>query len=238
MNNILIGICEKSDADTELLVQYLRLIESSFAMHFEIHIYTKGIDLLNAYRPVYDILFLNLPMPDIDSEVLVSQIRQRDSFVHIILISESCDFFRLGFEYDARNYFNKPLWYFKILNEIKRCLFDERILTRPNLWLSNQQGEFKLYLHKLRYIETSNRQLEFHYGNELFFHNGKLADFDHQLTEQNFFRCNNSYIVNVNYIEKIVKDINRYTIHLVTGEEIPLSRNKKRKLKEIINSLN
>ena len=234
MNNILIGICESSDSDKELLIQYLRLIEVSFGMNFDIHIYSNGKDLLNNFRPVYDIFFITLPSQDIDAETLISSIRQKDSLAHIILLSESLDFFRLGFEYNVANYFNKPLWYFKILNELKKYLSDEQILKRSYLWLSTQQGEYKLYLHKLRFIETGNRQLELHYGSELFFYNGKLSDFDNQLTGKNFFRCNNSYIVNINYIEKIEKDINRYLIHLVTGEKIPLSRNKKKELKELL----
>lgn len=238
MNEVLIGICEESASDTDLLVQYLKIIEVSLSMRFDIQTFSTGTELLNVYQPVYDILFLDLPMSDIDAETLISQIRQKDSLVHIILRSESCNFFRLGFEYKAANYFIKPLWYFKILNELKRCLSDERNFAKPYLWLSNQHGEYKLYLHKLRFIETSSRQLELHYENELFFYNGKLSDFDSQLAGQNFFRCNNSYIVNVNYIEKIEKDINRYTIYLVTGEKIPLSRNKKKELKELISSLN
>lgn len=237
MTNILIGICDDSENDTELLIQYLKIIETALAMHFEICTYSNGNDLLNVYHPVYDILFINLPMPDIDSETLISRIRHQDPLVHIMILSKTYDFFPLGFEYNIKNYFKKPLWYFKLLNEFKKYLYDDQILKRPYLWISNQHGDFKLYLHRLRYIETSGRLLTFHYGNEFFFHNSKLSDFEIKLNGCNFFRCNNSYIVNVDYIEKIIKDINRYSILLITGEKIPLSRHKKKQLKEILNSM-
>ena len=42
---------------------------------------------------------------------------------------------------------------------------------------------------------------------------------------------------NVDYIERVQKDINRYIIHLVTGEQILLSRNKRRELMEILDPL-
>ncbi len=234
MNDILIGICEKTPSDMDLLVQYLKIIETSLGMHFNIQTFSQGTELLNVYQPIYDILFLNLPMADIDAETFILQIRQKDSFVHIILLSESNDYFQIGFEYSASNVFKKPLSFFKILNELKKCLSDERNFRKPHLWLSTQNGEYKLYLHKLRFIETGNRQLELHYGNELFFSNGKLSDFASYLTSQNFFQFNNSYIVNVNYIEKIEKDINRYIIHLVTGEKIPLSQWQIKELKEFL----
>lgn len=234
MNDILIGIYEESPSDIDLLVQYLRIIETSLGMHFNIRTFSQGTELLNAYDPVYDILFLNLPMADIDAETFISQIRQKDSFVHIILLCESNDYFQIAFKYRVSNVLKKPLSFFKILNELKQCLSDERNFYKPYFLLSTQRGEYKLYLHKLRFIETNNRQLELHYGNELFFYNGNLSDFNSHLTSQYFFRCNNNYIVNVNYIEKIEKDINRYIIFLVTGEKIPLSQCKIKELKELL----
>lgn len=237
MKNILIGICDHSDYDTKTLVQYLKNIETTLDTHFSVHTYSNGIDLLNAYRPIYDILFLNIPMLDIDAETVISKIRQKDALVHIVLVSGSCEFLRLGFRYNAANYFDKPLRYSMVSNELNKFLSDEQILQRPYLWLSTQHGEYKLYHHKLRFIETCDRQLKLHYENELFFYNGKLCDLEEQLTTLNFFRCNNSYIVNTNYIEKIEKDLSRYTIHLVTSEKIPLSRNKKNILKELLFSL-
>lgn len=234
MRNLLIGICENSDIDAELLIQHLKIAEAALDTSFEIHTYSTGNDFLHAYCPVFDIIFLALPVPDMDSNKLIAQLRQRDSMVQIILLSQSSDFYHLGYEYGAKNYFTKPLWYRTIFKEIKKLIADENILKRPYLWISDQQGDYKLYLHILRYIETCNRQLKFHYGNKEIYICGKLSDFEAKLPSSSFFRCNNSYIVNVNYIEKIQKDINRYTITLISGESIPLSRNKKRELKEII----
>ena len=228
MNNLLIGICESSTNDTELMIQYLKIAETCLSMNFEIRTFSTGESLLNSYRPVFDVLFISLPVSDMDSQSVLEEIRQRDAYVSIILTSKTNELFSLGYEYSANNYLVKPLWYSKILGEIKKHLADETILTKPYIWISNQQGNYKLYLHKLRYIETSNRKLILHYGNEQIHYSKKLFFFEQLLTKYNFFRCNNSYLVNMKYIDKIEKDINRYTIHLITGEKLPLSRCKKK----------
>lgn len=119
--------------------------------------------------------------------------------------------------------------------ELKNLLTDEQILNRPYVWASNQKATYKLYLYKLRYIETCNRQLIFHYENEKINIIDKLSDFENRLSEFHFFRCNNSYLVNIDYIDRIEKDLNRYVILLITGERIPLSRNKKKELIKLIN---
>lgn len=225
MKSLLIGICDSSATDTELMIQYLKIVETCLSMNFEIRTYSTGKSLLDSYCPVFDIFFLNLPIPDMDSKILLEQLRQHDAHVSIILTSETSELLPIGYEYSAKNYFVKPLWYSKILNELKKCLADNTILSKPYIWLSNQQGIYKLYLNKLRYIETSNRKLILHYGNEQIYYNGQLADFQRNLPSD-FFRCNNSYIVNINYIEQIEQDISRYSISLITGEKIPLSRSK------------
>lgn len=236
MKPLLIGICESSATDAELMIQYLKIAETCLSISLEIHTYSTGKAFLDSYRPVFDVIFLNIPMPDMDSKTLMEQLRQRDANVSIILTSKTSELYPLGYEYSAKNYFVKPLWYSKILGELRKHIADETLLSKPYLWISNQQGDYKLYLHKLQYIETSSRRLVFHYGNELIYHNGRLADFEQQLPVD-FFRCNNSYIVNINYIEQIHQDLNRYSISLITGEEIPLSRNRKRALKILLNSV-
>ena len=236
MKTLLIGICESSAADAELMIQYLKIAETCLSISLDIHTYSTGKALLESYRPVFDVIFMNVTIPDVDFKMVIEELRRRDAYVSIVLTSEIYDFFSIGYEYSIKNYLIKPLWYSKILNELKKQITDESIISKPYLWISNQQGDYKLYLHKLQYIETSNRKLIFHYGDELIQHNGKLADLQRELPTD-FFRCNNSYIVNINYIEKIMRDISRYSIHLITEERIPLSRNKKRELKEILKLL-
>lgn len=219
MKHIVIGICESSISDSELLIQYLKIAETCLSLEFQIYSYATGSSLLDSYHPIFDLLFLSVPVLDMDTQILISKLRQQDEHVLLILTSQNSELFFLGYEYNAVNYYIKPLQYSKILHELKKFLFNGKILERPYLWISTQHAKYRLCLHKLRYIETCNRQLLIYYGDKQIPYHGNLIDFQRQLPN-NFFRCNNSYIVNVNYIEQIQKDISRYTIRLITGEQI------------------
>ena len=234
MKNLLIGICGNSESDTELLVQQLKIAEAAFDMDFEIRTYATGEDFLKSYCPVFDLLFIEFPVSDMDSERLLSKIRRCDSLVQMILISNSNALYHLGYQYGARNYFTKPLWYRNIYHEMQKVLAEQNLLGRPYLWISNQHGDYKLFLHKLRFVETSNRQMKFHNEDQIFYINGKLSDLEIQLASGRFFRCNNSYIVNVDYVEVIEKEFHRYCLKLITGEVVPLNRDRKRELEEMI----
>lgn len=99
-------------------------------------------------------------------------------------------------------------------------------VSEPFLWLSHKGGHYRLYYSKCRYIETDNRCLLFHCANKTIRKNGKMSDILEKLPKNVFFRCNNSYIVNLQYISEIVPEGNRYNIHLLSGEILPLSRSR------------
>ena len=99
-------------------------------------------------------------------------------------------------------------------------------VSEPALWLSTKRGHHRLYYSRCHYIETDNRHLIFHFENENIRMTGKLSEILKKLPQNLFFRCNNSYIVNLKYISDITPEGDRYNIRLQSGEIIPLSRSR------------
>ncbi len=97
-------------------------------------------------------------------------------------------------------------------------------VSEPCLWLSTRSGYFRLRYLECRFIETDNRKLLFHCEDSVHHKNGKISDILDLLPQDIFFRCNNSYIVNLHYIDDILPEGGRYNILLRSGEIIPLSR--------------
>lgn len=110
-------------------------------------------------------------------------------------------------------------------------------VTRPFLWLSTKKGHFKLYYSKCRFVETDNRNLVFHYKDQLISKSGKISSMLKKLPGRIFFRCNNSYIVNLDYVSSIVPEGDRYNIRLTTGEVIPLSRSRYHEIRDRLDRL-
>ena len=234
MTSLFIGICENVNKDCEVLLQYLRNIEDSLKINIDVRIYHTGTDLVYNYCRAFDLVILDMDVPDMSGEKIVRSLRELDKDVHLILISNTENVFSIGYHYDANICWTKPLCYDQISNHFKKHLTYKHLINRPFILLSNNTGIQKLYCHKLRYIETGNRQLIFHYDGEEISNYGKLSDLENQLPKENFFRCNNSYIVNIKYVKTVSQEAFRYKIHLITGEEIPLSRDKKGILLDMI----
>lgn len=234
MKTLSIGIYESSDTDYQILIRYLEAIESILGISCKIQIFDTESVFLRNYRPVFDIVLLNIDFISINEYEMIAAFRRIDPKVHLVLMSHSNKVFSTGYRFEASNCWQKPIRYTCVFHEIKKILNCNHLLSEPYLLFSEQKSIHKIYYRKLRYIETCNRQLIFHYDGEQIPHIGVLLDYEKELCSKNFFRCNNSYLVNINYVEDIVPDSHRYKIHLITGEEIPLSRNKKKELLELM----
>lgn len=230
MNEIMIAVCDICADDCGLLRGYLNRAAEELNRKFQICSFQTGSDFLKKSLPIFDVVFLHIGSPDTEAEKIIQRLRSRNLHIHLVLLSDCTDFISMGYQYGAKNHLVKPVSYRMILNEMKKYMRSEPLKSEPFLWISNRNGYFKLYLSRLRYAETENRYLLFHYNGQMIRHVGKISDFKKMLPETTFFRCNNSYIVNLYYISHIFPEGSRYNIHLVTGEVLPLSRSRYREL--------
>lgn len=234
MNEIMIAIFDDSMVDCALLQGYIEKASKELEKTFRIYTFSDKIDIDRKIYPAFDVVFLNTAMPDIHIADTVRKLQQRNLHVYLIFLSQDPEAVSMGYEYGARNHLVKPLSYVAILTELKKYIQSESRLSDSFLWVSNRDGHFKLFYSRLRYAETENRHLIFHYEDQVIRHTGRISNFVEKLPEELFFRCNNSYIVNLTYISSITPDGNRYSIQLITGEKIPLSRSRYRHLLSIL----
>ena len=81
----------------------------------------------------------------------------------------------------------------------------------------------EISLRELVYTEAHNREVSFHTVGEELRAYCRTADLQKELPS-NFCRCHRSFIVNINYVDRI--DGN--DVVMITGDRIPLPRKKRR----------
>ena len=63
---IRIAIVEDDRHDAELLQDYLKRYERENSVHFQITVFTDGLDIISDYRAEYDIILLDIQMKHLD----------------------------------------------------------------------------------------------------------------------------------------------------------------------------
>ena len=194
--NIFIGVCEDNSLHINLVKGYIDDFFNEFH-NYEVLEFVSGEDLLSNYPNNIDLLFLDIQMNGLNGMDVARRIREFDNNVEIIFTTSVLDYVCEGYEVNAYRYMLKPIEY----------------------------NIFKNNMDDILYIETSKRQLIIHTinGHEIIKMSIRKLE---KLLNKDFFRCHNSFIVNLEKINKIdVSDI------YINNATIPISKHRRKQLK-------
>ena len=72
----------EDDAEVQgVLQEYVRRYTRQYGTEFEVTVFADGVDILEDYRAVYDIIFLDVEMKHLDGMETARRIRERDGGV-------------------------------------------------------------------------------------------------------------------------------------------------------------
>ncbi len=133
-----------------------------------------------------------------------------------------------GYAVKAFSYLIKPVKYEKVKGELDRWL--DSIKKRDEVFwaIHNDNGDYRIRVKSLRYIETYNRNLLIHTDHDDIICYKKMRDVESELLSYGFSRSHSGFLVNLFYVEAVEK----LEMKLTSGECIPISKQKKKKFME------
>lgn len=181
--------CEKNNREIEYAAFY-----SSLELLEEIE---KGVR--------YNILFLDMILPNENGINIAKEIRQYDSVVKIIFLTASSEFAVQSYTVDAYFYQLKPIWkdiFFRLMDSAVLECQKER---QKSLILNCKSGLTRIELDRLEYCEVLGRTLLLHMENGRVLESiGSMDKLYGQLSQyKNFVRPHRSFLINMDYIRKI-----------------------------------
>ena len=179
----------------------------------------------------YDILFLDIILPNENGISIAKEIRQYDSFVKIIFLTSSSEFAVQSYTVGAYFYQMKPICeenFFRLMNAaISECKKEQQ----HSLILRCKSGITRIDLERLEYCEVLGRTLLFHMENgKVLEGTGSMDELYGQLSQyENFVRPHRSFLINMEYIQKI----SHKTITMENLTEIPIPHGKCSEIKNL-----
>ena len=166
-----IAIVEDEAAVREQLAGYVQRYTRQYGTQFEVTMFTDGVEILEDYRPVYDIIFLDVEMQHLDGMETARRIRELDSDVLLIFITNMAQYAIKGYAVGALDYVLKSV----PVDGGMRRLDDATIY----------------------YIESEGHRVHFYTEDGDFSAPGALKALEEKLTGRLFARCNSGYLVNL-----------------------------------------
>lgn len=222
-----VAICDDFKGDQKILYDLTSSIFKEKRIDVKIDCYDSGEALWqNALNDDYDIYFLDIYMKELNGVKLGYDLIKKYPNAAIVFTTSSNEHMAESYDIGAVHYLIKPFSKNEVEVAIERCL---RIVQRvePYLELLINREKRKILTSKIKYIESQSRYCFIHTDKEKYKVYMQLEVLEKMLKENKFLRCHRSYIVNLDYVKKIVD----YDFLLDNGILIPLKRNQKRVFK-------
>ena len=218
-----VAIVEDTLKDAETLKDYTRRAVEMVNETCEITVFNNAVDFLDGYRGNFDIVFMDIELPDINGMDAAKKLRLLDESVVLIFVTNMAQFAVGGYAVDAMDFMVKPVSYENVCIKISRAIKKIEGKREEKLVLPGKSGVTVIMIPQIRYVEIMNHRLTFFTTQGTVAAVGSLSKIVEKLSGFNFSRCNNYSLVNLNFVTK-VED---YTVWL-DKEMLTVSRARKR----------
>ncbi len=186
---------------------------------FDIKTFPNGLDFISDYKPVYDIVFLDIEMPLMDGMTAARKLRAIDDKVCIIFITKMSKYAVEGYEVDAIDFVVKPILYFNYVDKLKRAISYVKSHKEEEIVIKSDKNYFRIALSQIFYVIKDKNYLIYVTALGKFRERGTIEGVQKKLCKHDFSLCNSGCIVNLRLIQKVVSNS-----IFINGEELPLSR--------------
>lgn len=220
---IRIAVVEDEKEYQEQLENYIRRYGQKAGRTFDVTVFPDGMDIVENYNPVWDIIFMDIRMKHMDGMYTAEKIRQYDPAVIIIFITTMAQYAIKGYEVDALDFVLKPVTYPQFEMKMRKALSALKKTEEKYLLLPMEERKERVAVADILFIEVRNHNLHVVTRIKTYVMRCSMQIMEQELAECYFVRCNNSYLVNLQNVTGLQKD----TV-MVEGHELPISRPKKK----------
>lgn len=221
-----IAIC---DDEQKFINDFIMKIDKLYSrLDVMVDVFASGEELLkNYYNGYYDIIFLDIEMPEMDGLTVAKKIRCISEEVFIVFLTGHVEYAIKGYEVNALRYLSKPV----NINDIQEII--NYVIGKQHgekfLWIKNSDGEHRILLSDIVYMEAQDQRIDIVTLNGHFLVLGKINEYEMRFKEKDFFRIHRSYLV---ALSKIVS-ISGNQVTVAGGIVLPIGRTKEKKFRQV-----
>ena len=211
------------------LQQYLQRFAGEQQIDITITAFASAVDLLRHYRPVYDLIFLDIEMAQVDGIRAAHTIRETDPSTILIFVTNMAQLAIRGYEVEALDFVVKPVDYPSFAMVMHRAMRHMSMRRRHTVRIATRGGLRVVPLDHIDYVEVRDHYLTYHTTDGEFTVKGTLAQAEAALTAGRFMRCNRWYVVNIDKVTGVADNM-----ITVGGQSIEVSRTRKQEILQAV----
>ena len=206
----------------------------------------KGLQAIEKYKP--DVVFLDIEMPHMNGFDLLEKYSKLD--FDVVFCTAYDQFAIRAFKYSALNYLLKPVDPEDLKDTIRRIEEKQSIPSREQIdlllqnlrhparptvqriALTTTDGMIFVSTQDILYCEAESNYTTVVLNSRKVVISKTLKEIDEALSGTDFYRIHNSYLVNLNQIQKFVRGDGGYVV-MNDGKSVSISRSRRQEFMEL-----
>ena len=214
-----IAIVEDEQQYSQQLQEYIQRYAQEHELECSVKVFGDGTQVLDQYTGEFDIILLDIEMPQMNGMEAATRIRQMDRDVVLMFVTNMIQYAINGYEVGALDFVLKPVNYYTFSIRFTRAIERARERESGQVLLNMPDRVLRMDTHPICYIEIRDRVLHYHTEIGEFVLRGTMQAVEKELERYHFMRCNHWYLVNLRHVTEIRKDV-----VVVAGNELEISR--------------
>ncbi len=220
---IRVAVVEDERGCQEQICGYLKRYGEENELEFQTTVFSDGLDIVENYNPVWDIIFMDIRMKHMDGMTAAAKIRTYDPGALLIFITTMGQYAIRGYEVDAMDFVLKPVAYPQFAMKLTKAVCALKKKKERYLLLPVEERRDRVSVSEVFFIEVKGHNLHVVTERQTYVLRGSMQEMEKELAGCYFARCNNPYLVNLRNVTGVTKE------HvLVGGYRLPISRTKKK----------
>lgn len=237
MKTIEIAVCDDEQIYIDRLVRYIEVYSEECEMDINITAYNSGRVLLEDIKKdmsKYDIVFLDVEMPDIDGVDTARKIRKIREDVIICFVTSFDKYAIQAYGVEALAYVVKPVAYAEVKRVLGRAVvmvqyaFDYKEAEERYVEVPIAKNTRIVDVRTIQYIEKRRNKCVLHCTDAELTCYETLKKIHDKLDKNTFIYAHQGYIVNFDAIKEVKDSV----ICFGDGVEVPLSRSHYKEVKD------
>lgn len=228
-----IAICDDNLQELHHLVQLIEQYKlRSPSLEIEAEHFISIEQLLKQATDKYDLLILDILMPQINGLEYVRALRTSGCQAAVIFVTSSPDFALDAFSVNATQYLMKPLHAETLYQALDTIIASLQLKKASSIVVSSPQGLKTLYYHNIKFVECTRHLAYFHLSDNSVvcsrtLRQSFLTYIAPILTDPRFIQPHYSFCINKDYVTKL----NQKNFELHGGHIVPISKDRFTKVK-------
>lgn len=236
MKKYVIAVCDDEEYYADELYRYIFTYANERELNIVCDIYLSGKALLDEVEKgkKYDMVFLDVEMPELDGIRTGMLLKQELGFLIICFVTSYEDYALNAFDINAEGYILKPVKYKQLKEVLDKSLIlidyhkNKEEAEKRYIEVEVGRGRETIDIKKILYLEKRRNQCVFHFRERELTCYQTLANVYKLLNQKQFLYTHQGYIVNFDHIKEVGKDC----VYLGEGVEIPLSRGRAKEVRQ------